>query len=294
MSYLKGYSIKPYAVAPTGVVTFTDGTNNDLNANQQTCEAYGYTYDKASGSCIAYRFNSKLNSAFNNSTNVKRGSANTTERGTRNSVIIGENNTTKGLNENSLIVGSGHEVESGFNNTSVLGGSIAAIQRQSEVAIGGGLAAVWEGSLTANRQMSILKLSGFTTDATPTKLTLQGIKDNSDGKGYINVRCNSIIGFETYITRLEQGGSSGTAGNYSYQNIKGAVHIKEDCEMTFTVGFSRDIARLGSIWGTSEMLETTSGGITSMSIQVTGTTDIEQIWSATVYLHEVSTAGVGF
>ena len=43
--YIANSPIKPAFVSNTGVVTFTDGTNN-LIPNQKQCEAYGYTYDK--------------------------------------------------------------------------------------------------------------------------------------------------------------------------------------------------------------------------------------------------------
>ena len=65
MDYLKGYTIKPYKVLRTGRVAFTDGTNNNLSANQQTCEAYGYTYDRSSGTCKAYALK-PVDKIFNN------------------------------------------------------------------------------------------------------------------------------------------------------------------------------------------------------------------------------------
>ena len=61
MQYLTGYTVKPHRVTPTGEVLFTDGTNVDLMTNQVTCEAYGYAYDIASGTCNAFRYNTNLN-----------------------------------------------------------------------------------------------------------------------------------------------------------------------------------------------------------------------------------------
>ena len=45
MEYKKGIPIKPYAIRRDGVVEFTDGTTNNLIANEKTCKAYGYEYD---------------------------------------------------------------------------------------------------------------------------------------------------------------------------------------------------------------------------------------------------------
>ena len=99
--YLKGYDVKPSSTSVLGVVTFTDGTN-DIIPNQQQCEAYGYTYDKASGACSTFRYNTNLNRSFSNESNKVQGANNTTETGTNNTLIIGQNNTVKGLSRNNI------------------------------------------------------------------------------------------------------------------------------------------------------------------------------------------------
>ena len=71
-------------------------------------------------------------------------------------------------------------------------------------------------------------------------MTIQG-----DGESFINVQNNSIIGFDIYVTRLELGGTRGVAGNYSYRNIRGAVKIDNSYNMTFDIGFERNIAKIG-------------------------------------------------
>ena len=57
--YLNGYSVKPASVDALGVVTFTDGTN-EITPNQQQCEAYGYSYNQATGSCDAFTLSTTL------------------------------------------------------------------------------------------------------------------------------------------------------------------------------------------------------------------------------------------
>ena len=69
MDFLTGYTVKPYEVRGTGEVLFTDGTNNSLMVNQVACEAYGYTYDPDTGSCMAFRYNTNLNRTFRNVNN---------------------------------------------------------------------------------------------------------------------------------------------------------------------------------------------------------------------------------
>ena len=100
--YLSGFDVKPSSTSSLGVVTFTDGTN-DITPNQLQCEAYGYTYNKADGTCSTFRYNTNLNRSFSNESNKVQGANNTTETGTNNTLIIGQNNTVKGLSRNNII-----------------------------------------------------------------------------------------------------------------------------------------------------------------------------------------------
>ena len=118
--YLSGYEVKPLSTSTLGVVTFTDG-RNDIIPNQQQCEAYGYTYNQADGTCSTFRYNTNLNRSFSNESNKVQGANNTTETGTNNTLIIGQNNTVKGLSRNNIIVGNENEIANGVNNASVFG-----------------------------------------------------------------------------------------------------------------------------------------------------------------------------
>jgi hypothetical protein len=282
--YLTGLNIKPKEITRLGQVIFTDGTNTML-PNQSQCEAYGYTYHKASGTCTAFRHNTKIDTNANNIKNVIRGSQNTTDIGTTNTFVIGESNTVKGISRNNLIVGNLNEISNGLNNSTVLGVN-AKTSAQAEFAIGGGLGSLSDSTdaatFVSRRKTSVIELSGVTIDNTATNLTVQG------GDSFINVENNSIIGYDIYITRLELGGSSGTAGNYSYRNIRGAVKINQVGVMSFIVGFSRNIAKVGQN-GTCIMADSTTGGVASISVNVTDRNNVQNLWSASVTLHEVVT-----
>jgi hypothetical protein len=134
--YLNGYSVKPASVDGLGIVSFTDGTIA-VTPNQQQCEAYGYTYDRASGTCKAFTYSTSLEKSLNNQSNYVRGANNTTETGTNNTHIMGESNTVKGLSRNNIIVGSNNEIANGVNNAVVFG-NYGLAQRPGEVVIGGG------------------------------------------------------------------------------------------------------------------------------------------------------------
>ena len=107
--YITGFEVKPTRTIGDGTVIFTDGTN-EVRPNQLQCEAYGYTYDKASGTCSAFRYNTNLNRAFSNLSNVIKGAGNTTQTGTNNTLVMGESNTVAGLSRNNLIIGSNNEI----------------------------------------------------------------------------------------------------------------------------------------------------------------------------------------
>jgi hypothetical protein len=66
-------------LAELGIVTFTDGTNA-VTPNQQQCEAYGYTYDRASGTCKAFTYSTSLGKSLNNQSNYVRGANNIVQK----------------------------------------------------------------------------------------------------------------------------------------------------------------------------------------------------------------------
>jgi hypothetical protein len=283
MDFLTGFTLKPYEVSTVGDVLFTDGTTNSLMANQTTCEAYGYTYDKTTGTCRSFRFNTNLDRNINNIKNKNNGTGNTTQLGSNTIQINGANNTTRGFNNNCFINGSNNEIAHGVNNATVLGVGGKA-SSNGEIAIGGGLKESELSSTTwSDRKVSVVNLSGLTEDNSATKLTVNG----DGGSNYINVNLNSIVGFEIYITRFENGeGTSGVAGNYSYRNIKGVVQIDNAGAMAFVVGYTRNIGKIG-VWATAAMIDTASS-TPKITIQVSDRNNVTNIWSATVTLHELT------
>lgn len=282
---LNGYTLRPENIAPSGQVFFTDGTNSDLLANKQTCEAYGFKYDEALGVCMAFNFNTDLIKTFDTQNVKQTGTRNTIREKVQNTIVTGTQNLVRGYNSNVSVLGSEHTVERDFNNSNILGGSRGTVSRQSEIVLGGGKRAISDSTnevtLNSKRKTSTLELSCVTIDNTATNMTIQG-----DGESFINVENNSIIGYDIYITRLELGGTSGTAGNYSYRNIRGAVKINQVGVMSFVVGFSRNIAKVG-VNGTCIMADSTTGGVPSISVNVQDRNNVQNLWSASVTLHEV-------
>lgn len=270
MDYKKGYNIKPKQVLKTGEILFTDGTN-DVIPNQAACEAYGYTYNAATGTCTAFKYDSTLDRKFNNIHNNVRGG--TTEYGTKNTILNGQQNVTKGNNFNNIINGEKHQIELGAKNTNLLAGSYGNIQNQGEVVIGGG----GFGSTLALAQTSFIQQSGNTTDATQTLLYTQYITNK-----YIEKVPNAVLGFEVHIVGVNTGVGVGTAGEYGYIQILGAV--------TFTNGLASTYHQHQNYLvnsGTSGLHLTAvmrDASATSFGVAVTGLEETYIQWTAEVKL----------
>ena len=278
MEYLTGYKTKPYEVTALGQVIFTDGINNDLQPNQITCEAYGYTYNRATGTCSAFRFNTNLNTNVSNINNRINGAGNSTQLGSNTIQINGTNNTARGFNNNCLINGRENEIANGINNAKVSGVMGRAI-RQGEDVLGGGSYNIGAGYT----QSSKIQLSFKTTDETPTNLYVQDIVGE-----YITVQRNSILGLTIYVTRLETGGTSGTLGHFSYRIHRGAVRCDDVGALTIYSHNTQLIAKDGSL-GTISVVDSTTASIPSVTLQVEGLADVNNLWTATAYLHELAT-----
>lgn len=276
MEFKKDFKIKPKEVNEDGIVIFTDGTN-DVLSNQLACEAYGYKYDTKTGTCYSFVRNSKLDKDFSNLTNKIQGENNKIQSGVHNTSIIGRNNIANGLNENCLISGKNNTINNSIKDATVLGEYGRGI-RHGEFVVGGGANG---GRNTDNvPQFSVVQLSTSTTDNTATNLNVNGVANE-----FINLQNNSILGFEAFIIRLEVGGSSGTVGNYSYRHMKGVVRTENDYTTAIVTFNTRVLGKIGSN-GTVSVADVATGTI---SLQVTGANNVNNSWSAVVYLHELKT-----
>lgn len=271
--YLSGYDVKPTSTSVLGVVTFTDGTN-DITPNQQQCEAYGYTYNQADGTCSTFRYNTNLNRSFSNESNKFQGANNTTETGTNNTLIIGQNNTVKGLSRNNIIVGNENEIANGVNNASIFG-NYGIAERDGEVVIGGG---GFSGAGKGYAQSSIITLTGTTTNATPTSLFVNG-----DSATTIIARSStsSFQGFEATVIGVRTGGSaaSGAVNDRICLRVTGLAFLKAIDQS------SVDLGKSGTTTGWAA--EMAFIGTNDMLFAVTGAANMNISWSCTLNLYEL-------
>jgi len=271
LTFIPGYNVKPATIDSFGVVSFTDGTNI-LTPNQEQCQAYGYQYDIATGTCSAFAFNPKIRSSSENSTNIIKGAQNFTEVGTSNTYIMGDNNTVKGRSRNNIIVGSNNQIENGINNTSVLG-SYGVVQRPGEVVMGGG------GSL-GKSQSSTIHLSGVTDNEAPTNIFVNGLNGVTTIARDSDTSSTSFAGFEANVMGVRTGGTA--AGNV-YDRIllraTGIAYLKADNQSVSTLG------SYGTVTGWTAAVA--FSGTNDMHLEVRGARFMEIEWSCTLNLYEM-------
>ena len=278
--YLSGFDVKPYSVSGLGVVTFTSGTDGEdipilLEANQLQCEAYGYTYDKASGTCSIFRFNTNLNSSFNNSNNSTKGSQNVTETGTNNTLIMGESNTVKGFSRNNIIIGSNNEIANGVNNANVFG-TFGEATADNSIVLGGN-----SGSDILGKRQAIQLIYGTqTTDGTTVDSYLNGITGS-----YFVVPENTAVMFEADILAVRVGGTgAGAVGDFKSWIETGVVINKSG---TLTVDSSTISHSNSGSTGGWDAVSTVSG--TNYIMSVEGATDKTIDWVSNIRITQIKT-----
>ena len=272
MNFKKGFKIKPLEVSQSGEVIFTDGTNKVV-PNQLACEAYGYKYNADTSTCVAFDYNTKIQGFFDNIKNNQLGADNTTERATNKTLLNGTNNKTKGSNNNCLVNGQEHELTRGLNNTNILAGSYAQALNQGEVVIGGG----GFGSTLALAQTSFVQQTGNTTDGTQTSLYTQNITNK-----FIEKVKNSVIGFEANVIGVNTGVGEGSAGEYGYVQITGAVKFTNGLASTYHQSTTHIVQSGHSGMNITAVMKDATA--TSFGVAVTGLAETYIQWTAEVKL----------
>ena len=252
--FLTGFTVKPLSVSALGVVSFTDGAR-EITPNQLQCEAYGYTYNKAAGTCSIFRFNTNLIRSFNNSNNSTKGAQNVTETGTNNTLIMGESNTVKGFSRNNIIIGSNNEIANGVNNANVFG-TFGEATADNSIVLGGNAST----DILGKRQAIQLLYGVQTTGADAVDSYLNGITGS-----YFVVPENTAIMFEADILAVRVGGTgSGAVGDFKTWIETGVVINKSG---TLSVDSSTISHSSSGTTGGWDAVSTVSGTNYIMSVE---------------------------
>jgi hypothetical protein len=280
--YITGFTIKPLSISGLGVVTFTDGfvdpvtfETRTITPNQLQCEAYGYTYNRASGTCSTFRYNTNLNRGFNNIGNTIKGAGNTTETGTNNTYIMGENNTVKGMSRNNIIIGSSNEIANGTNNANVFG-TLGEVTATNSIVLGGN-------SLSDNlgERQSIQLMYGVQTT---TSGTIDSYLNNVTGS-YFQIPDNTIMYFHADIIAVRVGGSgTGNTGDYASFVERGVVINKSG---TLSINRERDAIKSSGTVTLWRPLAAVDG--TNFVIDIRGAADVTIEWAANITFTQIKT-----
>jgi len=272
--YLTGFDVKPAATSPTGVVTFTDGTN-PVTPNQLQCEAYGYTYNKATGTCSIFRYNTNLNRSFSNISNKLQGAGNTTETGTNNTYIIGENNTVKGFSRNNIVVGNNNEIANGVNNANVYG-TLGEATADNSIVLGGNTTAD-----NLGERQSIQVIYGTqTTNGTNTVSYLNNTTDK-----LLAVPENAVMYFHADVIAVRVGGTgTGNLGDYASWVERGVI-INESGSLSI----SRERDAIKSNGSVSNWQPTGIVSGTDFAMRVRGATDVTIEWCSNITFTQIKT-----
>jgi len=272
--FITGLTVKPTLVSETGFVTFTNGVN-EVTPNQLQCEAYGYTYNKATGTCSTFRYNTNLNRTFNNITNKTYGARNTTETGTINTIIMGENNTVKGLSRNSIVMGNSNEISYGVNNVN-LSGTLGQATADNSIVLGGNA-----GADNLGERQSIQLMYGVQTTTSGTVDSyLNNVTDS-----YFQIPDNTIMYFHADIISVRVGGTgTGNAGDYASFVERGVVINKSG---TLSINRERDAIKSSgtvTLWRPTAAVDGTN-----FVIDIRGAADVTIEWAANITFTQIKT-----
>ena len=272
--FLNGFTVIPASISELGTVTFTDGTN-DVTPNQLQCEAYGYTYNKATGTCSVFRYNTNLNRNVANENNRTYGSGNSTETGTNNTIVMGENNTVKGFSRNSIITGNQNEIANGINNASV-SGTLGEATADNTTVLGGNAS-----DDTLGERQSIHLMYGIQTlNATNTISFLNNTTDS-----LFAIPDNTVMFFHANIVAVRVGGTAaGANGDFASWVERGVIINKSG---TVTISRERDtIKSSGTVTG---WVPTAIVSGTSFAMRVKGATNMTIEWASDIKFTQIKT-----
>lgn len=272
--FLKGFDVKPKSTSLLGIVTFTDGTN-EIAPNQLQCEAYGYTYNKADGTCSSFSYNTNIDKDFDNESNKVQGAENTIESGTNNTYIIGEKNTVRALSRNNIVVGNNNEIANDVNNANVYG-TLGEATADNSIVLGGNVAT----DLLGERQ-SIQVMYGIqTTNGTNTISYLNNTTDK-----LLAVPENAVMYFHADVIAVRVGGTAaGNLGDYASFVERGVI-INESGSLS--VNRERDsIKSNGTVTGWQP---TGIASGTNFAMRVRGATDMTIEWCSNITFTQIKT-----
>ena len=275
IEFKNGFTVRPAAVSALGELEFTDGTIN-LKPNQLQCEAYGYTYDPVSRSCIAFNYNSNLDSSFNNIDNSTKGIGNEVGTGVSNICVYGQDNIVNNRTRNSIIIGTNNEIANRVNNANVFG-TFGEATADNSIVLGGNAS----GDILGERQSIQLMYGKQTTDGNTKASNL-----NNTVQSYFQIPINTVIYFHADVVAVRVGGThaTGAAGDCASWVERGVAINKNG-----VLSIARERDTIKSIGTVTNWRPTAVVSGTSFGINVRGHVDMTVEWCSNIRLTQIKT-----
>jgi len=272
--FVKGIAVKPEIIRANGQVIFTDGTNT-VSANQEQCEAYGYTYNKDTSTCTAYIPKTKIDINSDKRNNKILGTNNSIGVATFNTQIVGQNNSTKGSCRNIQITGNKNEIQRGINNV-IVSGTLAEATANNSFVLGGNAA----GDNLAERQSIQLIYGTQTTAGSTVDSYLNNVTDS-----FFVIPDNTIMYFHADVVAVRVGGTNtGNTGDFASFVERGVVINKSG---TLSISRERDAIKSSGTVTDWRPVANISG--TNFRMTVRGETDVTVEWCSNITFTQIKT-----
>lgn len=282
ISVAPGFDSKPLAVSLLGNVTFSAGKDSsgaimEVTPNQAQCEAYGYTYNRQTGTCSSYNLNTSLDFNVANENNRTYGMGNSTETGTNNTYIMGENNVVRGFSRNGIITGSGNAIGYGVNNAKISGVKGEATASNS-VVLGGNA----PGDSLGFKQ-SIELMCGRQTI---TSGWVTSYLNNTTGS-FFNIPDNTAMYFHAEVLGVRVGGTgTGNPGDFASFVERGVIINKSGVT---SISRERDAIKSSGTVTTWLTRSSVSAANTNFILEVKGAANVTIEWASTIRFTQIKT-----
>tara|TARA_R100001443_G_scaffold18073_6_gene28766 strand:+ start:1935 stop:2813 length:879 start_codon:yes stop_codon:yes gene_type:complete len=269
-------SAKPLSIDTLGTVTFVDRLDNEVTPNESLCNAYGYKFDRGTGTCKAFQPTTSIETSLRTEDNLISGQSNVVGQGTTNSYILGSDNTIEGNSRNNIIVGNNNNIVEAVDNANVFG-TLGEATANNSIVLGGNAAA----DNLGERQTMTIMYGCQTTNNSTVDAFLNNTTDS-----YFVVPENTVIYFQSETLAVRVGGSSGSGavGDFKAWVERGVV---KNAAGTLSIDRSRTSpADSGTTTGWSP-INSVSG--TNFLQTVKGATDMTLEWASTIRITQIKT-----
>lgn len=274
MDFNIGYKVKPKEIDNFNVVIFEEYTDkgvlSDVLPTEDDCREYNFSW--INNKCFVLSKNTDFIKDYDIFTSGKRSDIGNY---CDNSLIVGIDNKLDINNYNDLIVGDSNTITDGINCTILSGTKGEANYNNSQVLAGNQIDDL------ENRQSIIVLAGEETTSSAWSKARL-----NNDGSSVFNIKDNSIITFNFYITAVRTGGTAaGSKGDFKSWVERGTAVNRAGTTTLKRV--RQNIGNDGTTtgWNTLSAVNATN----DLNISIKGATNMNIKWIVKLELIEMRT-----